>query len=150
MRPERHSLLLRSAVYVACLMCGPASPEELPERIDLKVDTVELTVEKVEEPAPAFKIVEVFTRPCFSPGQARLSTRTIPGENIRGLTIIQIQGKFAVRVSLHRDAPLDQQRSIHVTCDGNAYTHPINISTLIVVGGDEDEAMRILTFMGSH
>lgn len=150
MKRDGYSFLLCSAVCAACVMCAPANSEEVPERIGFKADTVELTVEKIDEPTPAFKITEVFTRPCFSPGQARLHIKTIPAENIRELNIIQIQGQFAVRVSLHRDAPPDQQFSTDVSCDGNAYTNPIEISTLIVVGDDEDDAMRIWNFMGSN
>jgi hypothetical protein len=131
-------------------MCLPANSEELRAFVDFKFDTVDLTVERTQEPAPIVKITEIYTRSCFSPGQARQHVREIVAENITDLNVIQIQGKFVIRISLDPAALPNSQFSTTSTCDGNVYTSPIEVSTLIVVRENEYDAIKIRDLIGEQ
>jgi hypothetical protein len=150
MTQKKHFLLMYGALSAAYLMCLPANSEEFREFVNFEFDAVDLTVEKIQEPAPVVKITEVYTRPCFSPGQARQHVVEIPAENITDLNVIQIQGLFAIRVSLDLDALPDSQFSKTSTCDGNVYTSPIKVSTLIVLEQSESDAIKIQELIGKQ
>ena len=107
-----------------------------------------MTIKKTLEPRSIIKVTEIFTRPCFSPGQARQHVREIAAENITDVNVIQILGHFAVRVSLDPDGLPDDQFSRTSTCDGNVYSSSIEVSTLIVVRENKEEAISIQNVIG--
>jgi TonB family protein len=139
------SLLVKVMIAKSDIVSGEPSAF-----VDFKFDTVDLKVEINQEPAPIVKITEVYTRPCFSPGQARQHVIEIAAENITDLNIIQIQGLFAIRVSLDLDALPDSQFSTTSTCDGNVYTSPIKVSALIVLEQSEYDAIKIQELIGKQ
>ena len=107
-----------------------------------------MTIKKTLEPRSIIKVTEIFTWPCFSPGQARQHVREIAAENITDVNVIQILGHFAVRVSLDPDGLPDDQFSRTSTCDGNVYSSSIEVSTLIVVRENKEEAISIQNVIG--